>query len=51
MSRAAREGAPVIYFVVLALFGLGLVLASLWVFCTLSATDVGGCVLDAVSPF
>lgn len=51
MSLMGREGASVLYFVVLALFGLGLVLASLWVFCTISATDVGGCVLGAVNPF
>lgn len=51
MSRVGSEGVAVMYLVVLALFGVGLVLASLWVFCTLSAPDVGACVLEAVNPF
>lgn len=51
MSFMGREGASVLYFVVLALFGLGLVLASLWVFCSLSGPDVGACMLDAINPF
>lgn len=48
MSRVAREGAPVLYFVVLALFGLGLVLLALWVFCTLSGPDFGTCTAEAI---
>lgn len=51
MSRVGREGASVLYAVVLALFGLGLVLAALWGFCSLSGPDVGGCILEAVNPF
>ena len=51
MGRVGREGASVIYFVVLSLFGLGLVLASLWVFCMLSGPDIGACVLDVIDPF
>lgn len=51
MSRVGPEGVAVMYYLVLALFGVGLVLASLWVFCTLSGPDVGTCVLDAVNPF
>lgn len=51
MSRVGAEGAAVMYYLVLALFGVGLVLASLWVFCTLSGPDIGACVVDAVNPF
>jgi hypothetical protein len=51
MSRVNREQVAAIYFVVLALFGVGLILPSTGLFCWLSAPTISSCMVNAVSPF
>lgn len=50
MSQRKKDQVTVIYAIVLALFGIGLILLALYVFCLLSGPEIGTCMMDAVNP-
>lgn len=51
MSQRRKEQLTVVYLLVLATFGAGLIVASIGLLCWLSAPDVPTCVFRVVTPF
>lgn len=51
MSQRKKDQVTAMYVFVLALFGGGLIVSTLILFCWLSGPDVTSCLIDAVNPF
>lgn len=47
MNQAQVTGVYVLYLLV---FGIGLILFALWVFCLLGGPEIGTCVIDTANP-
>lgn len=51
MSQRKKDQVTVIYLLVLATFGIGLIIFAIWIFCMLSGPEIGTCTIDKVMPF
>lgn len=51
MSQRKKEQVTVIYLLVLALFGVGLIVGTIGLLCWLGAPDVPSCMVRVVTPF
>lgn len=51
MSQRKKEQLTVVYLLVLALFGVGLILSAIGLLCWLGAPDVPSCMFRVVTPF
>lgn len=51
MSQRKKDQLTAVYLLVLASFGIGLIIFAIWVFCVLSGPELGTCVVDSVTPF